>query len=187
MINPLRTVRRKTVLIASGTAVLLAVGGGTAAMAATNDGTPTPSSSPSSTAAACALHLRAELVGAMPKQLRADLKTLRSEPKGTARAAERKAIREKALTGGYGVQAEQIARIAGGGKAVRRALAAELPASLRADLKTLRGMPAKSAERKAEAQQIEQKALAGDYGTTIENNVKTVQARFQQHCAAKSS
>ncbi|GAA2752998.1 hypothetical protein [Amnibacterium kyonggiense] len=181
MHNPFRTARRRAVLIASGTAVLLAVGGGaTAAMAATADGSPTPSATP----AACGVHLRAELRGAMPAQLKADLKKLRAEPKGAARAAERKEIRQKALAGGYGARAEQVARVVGGGKAARQALAAELPASLRADLKTLRGEP-KGAARQAEAKSIEQKALAGDYGTTIQNNVKTVQARFQAKCEAK--
>lgn len=182
MMNPLRSTRRKAVLIASGAAVLLAVGGGTtAAIAATSDAT--PSASP--TAAACGVHLRAELRGAAPSQLQADLKKLRSEPKGAARAAERKAIREKALAGGYGARAGEVARVVGGGKAAKQALASEFPASLRADLKTLHGMKAKSAERKAEAEHIEQKALAGDYGTTIEQHVKTVQARFQARCAAK--
>ncbi|MGT2426560.1 hypothetical protein [Amnibacterium kyonggiense] len=181
MHHPLRTVRRRAVLVASGTAVLLAVGGGaTAAVAATADGTPAPSKTP----AACGVHLRAELRGAMPGQLKADLKKLRAEPKGAARAAERKAIREKALAGGYGARAGEVARVVGGGKAAKQALATELPASLRADLKTLRGEP-KGTARRAEAEQIEQKALAGDYGTTIQTNVKTVQARFQAKCEAK--
>jgi hypothetical protein len=180
--HPFRSTRRNAVLIASGAAVLLAVGGGTtAAIAATSDGTPSTSATP----AACGIHLRAELRGATPSQLKADLKKLRSEPKGAARAAERKAIREKALAGGYGARAGEVARVVGGGKAANQALATALPASLRSDLKTLHGMKPKTAERKAEAKQIEQKALAGDYGTTIEQNVKTVQARFRARCAAK--
>ena len=182
MINPLRSTRRKAVLVASGAAVLLAVGGGTtAALAATGDSTPSASTTP----AACGVHLRAELRGATPGQLKTDLKKLRSEPKGADRAAERKAIRQKALAGGYGARAGEIARVVGGGKAAKQALAAELPASLRADLKTLHGLKAKTDERKAEAKKIEQKALAGDYGTTIQQNVKTVQARFQAKCEAK--
>jgi hypothetical protein len=177
--HPFRSTRRKAVLIASGAAVLLAVGGGTtAAIAATGDSTP-------STPAACRVHLRAELRGATPSQLKADLKQLRSEPKGAARAAERKAIREKALAGGYGARAGEVARVVGGGKAAKQALATQLPAALRTDLKTLHGMKPKTAERQAEAKRIEQKALAGDYGTTVERNVKTVQARFQARCAAK--
>ena len=180
--HPIRSTRRKAVLIASGAAVLLAVGGGTtAAIAATSDGTPSASATP----AACGVHLRAELRGATPSQLKADLKRLRSEPKGAARAAERKAIREKALAGAYGARAGEVARVVGGGKAAKQALAAELPASLRADLKTLRSTTPKSAEQKAEAERIERKALAGDYGTTIEQHVKTVQARVQARCAAK--
>ena len=180
--NPLRSTRRKAVLVASGAAVLLAVGGGTtAALAATGDSTPSPSSTP----AACGVHLRAELRGATPSQLKTDLKKLRGEPKGAARTAERKAIREKALAGGYGARAAEIARVVGGGKAAKEARAAQLPAALRADLKTLHGLKAKSDERRTEAKEIEQKALAGDYGTTIQHDVKTVQARFQAKCEAK--
>ena len=108
MIRPLRTARRRALLIASGTAVLLAVGGGaTAAVAATADGTPTASSSP----AACAVHLRAELRGAMPTALKADLKTLRADPKGSdARKQEAAAIWSKALSGGYGSSIESLAK-----------------------------------------------------------------------------
>jgi hypothetical protein len=182
VIRPLRTARRRALLIASGTAVLLAVGGGaTAAVAATADGTPTTSTTP----AACAVHLRAELRGATPAALKADLKTLRSEPKGAKRAAERKVIRQKALSGTYGARAEKIAHIAAGkaGAKVR----AELPAALKADLKTLHGMTPKSAERTAERTKIEQKAIAGGYGTTIQTRAKAVQARFQARCAAKSA
>jgi len=173
--NPFRTARRKALLLASGTAVVLAVGGGTtAALAATGDSTPTASGTP----AACGVHLRAELRGATPAQLKADLKTLHGEKKGADRAAERKAIRAKALAGGYGARAERLARVVGGGKAA-------FPEALRADLKTLRATEAKSAERKAEAQKIEQKALSGGYGTTIQKNAQTVHARLQAKCAAK--
>jgi len=182
MIRPLRTARRRALVIASGTAVLLAVGGGaTAAVAST--GTPTASTTP----AACAVHLRAELHGAMPKALKADLKTLRSEPKGAKRQAERKVIREKALSGAYGARAEKIAHIAGGHHTAGTAFRASLPAALKADLKTLRGMTPKSSERKAERAKIEQKALSGGYGTAVQTRAKAVQARFQARCEAKTT
>lgn len=183
MFDTLRTAtRRKAVLIASGTAVLLAVGGGaTAAIASTGDGTPT--ASPTSTT--CQVHLRAMLRGAMPAQLKTDLKTLRGEPKGAERAAERKAIRAKALSGGYGARVERLAHVVGHDSATGKKFFASLPASLQADLKTLRGMTPKSADRKAEALKIEQKALAGDYGTTVQTRAKAVQARVQARCAAK--
>ena len=184
MIRPLRSLRRRTLLLASGTAVLLAVGGGaTAAVAATGDSTPAPTS----TAAACAVHLRAELHGAMPAALKADLKTLRSEPKGAKRAAERKVIRQKALSGAYGVRAEQVAHIAGGHHEAGTAFRASLPAALKADLTTLHAMAPKSADRKAERAKIEQKALSGGYGTAVENRAKAVQARFQARCEATPS
>lgn len=183
MINPLRSVRRRTLLIASGTAVLLAVGGGTtAAFAASSDGTPTTTPS----AGACAVHLRAELLGAVPHQLKADLKTLRGEPEGQ-RAAERKAIATKALSGGYGDQVERVAHIVAGKKGTVRSVRASLPASLKADLKTLRATAPKSAARKAEAVKIEQKALSGGYGTTVQQRAETVQAKFQQLCSADAA
>lgn len=181
MLHPFRTARSRAVSIAAGTAVLLAVGGGaTAASAASGDGAPSPSATP----AACRVHLRAELLGAAPHALKADLKTLRGEPKGAERAAERKAIREKALSGAYGARSTRLARIVAGKDA--KASRATLPAALKADLKTLRGT-AKGAARQAAAGKIEQKALAGDYGTAIASNVKTVHARFQERCAAKTA
>jgi hypothetical protein len=178
VIQPFRTARRRAVALASGTAVLLAIGGGTtAAFAAAGDGTPAPSATP----AACRIHLRAELTGAVPGALQADLKTLRGEPKGAKRAAERAAIRTKALAGGYGTRTERLAHIVGGAKAASKA---ERPAALKADLKTLRGTAPKSAARAAEARTIERKALAGDYGTAIRTHATTAQAAFQARCAA---
>ncbi|MBW4041734.1 MAG: hypothetical protein HIU86_06340 [Acidobacteria bacterium] len=182
MIRPLRSLRRRTVLLASGTAVLLAVGGGaTAAVASTTGGTPTPSSTP----AACSVHLRAELRGALPASLKADLKTLRSEPKGAQRVAERKLIRQKALSGAYGVRDARLAHLVAGkaGASVR----VQIPAALRADLKTLRATAPKSTARAAERTTIEQKALAGDYGSAIQTRAKAVQARFQARCAAATT
>ena len=184
MIHPFRTARRRAVLIASGTALLVAVGGGTtAAFAASGDGAPAPSTSP----AACRIHLRAELLGATPKALKDDLKTLRGEPKGTKRAAERKAIRTKALSGGYGAQTERLAHVVAGKKGAVKRASATWPAALKADLKTLRATEPKSDARTAEAAKIEQQALAGAYGTTIQTRAKAVQARFQARCAAAAN
>lgn len=176
--HPRTSLRRRAALLASGAAVLLAVGGGTtAALAATADGAPTPSTTP----AACRTHLRAELLGAEPAALKADLKTLRTEPKAQ-RAAERRAIRAKALSGAYGARDEHLARIvAGGGKSA----ASALPGAARADLKALRAMAPKSAARQAEVRRIEQKALSGAYGNAVQQHAKTVQARFSQRCAAR--
>lgn len=182
MIRPLATARRRALVIASGTAVLLAVGGGaTAAVAAT--GTPTASTTP----AACAVHLRAELRGAMPTALKADLKTLRSEKTKAAKVAERKVIRQKALSGAYGTRAEQVAKIAGGHHTAAKAFRASLPAALKADLKALHALPKKSTERAAERTKIEQKALSGGYGTAVQTRAKAVQARFQARCEASTA
>jgi hypothetical protein len=180
VIHPFSTARRRAVSIAAA-AVLLAVGGGaTAAFAAAGDGTPSPATSP----AACRVHLQAELLGAAPQELKVDLKKLRSEPKGAQRTAERTAIREKALSGAYGSGNERLAHIVAGSTA--KSVRATLPAALKADLKTLRGQ-AKGTARQTEAKKIEQKALAGDYGTTIRSNATTVQARFQARCTAATA
>lgn len=179
MIQPFRTARRRAVVLASGTAALLAIGGGTTAAFAAGSA-PAPSASP----AACRVHLKAELLGATPHALQADLKTLRSMPKGAKRAAERKEIRTKALSGAYGAQTERLAHIVGGTKGAVKTAAASWPAALQADLKTLRATEPKSAARTAEAAKIEQKAIAGDYGTTIQTRAKTVRAAFQERCAA---
>jgi hypothetical protein len=182
VIRPLRTARRRALLIASGTAVLVAVGGGTtAAFAASTGGTPSPSTTP----AACAVHLRAELRGAVPGALKADLKTLHGEKTKAAKVAERKVIRQKALSGAYGERFAKVSHIVAGktGAGTR----AELPAALKADLKTLRGTAPKSAERTAERATIERKAIAGDYGTAIQTRAKAVQARVQARCEAKTA
>ena len=171
--------RRRSVLLASGTAVLLAVGGGaTAAVAASG---PAPTASASTTS--CQPRLGALLRGAAPKQLRADLKALRAEPKDQ-RAADREAIRQKMLTGAYGARVERLAHLAGG-KAAGKGWAASLPAALRTDLKVLRGLTAKSAERKAAAEKIAAKALAGGYGTEVQTRAKAVQERVAKRCAAQ--
>ena len=186
MLRSLRTsTRRRAVLLASGTVVLLAIGGGTtAAFAASSDGS-TPTATP--TSGTCAVHLRAELLGAVPQQLKTDLKTLRSEPKGAQRAAERKAIATKALAGGYGDQVERVAHVVAGRKGTVKSVLASLPAPLKADLKTLRATTPKSTARKAEAVKIEQKALARGYGTTVQQRAKTVQAKFQELCSADAA
>lgn len=186
MIRPLHATRRRAVLLASGAAVLLAVGGGTtAAFAASTASTPAPTP----TTTNCAVHLRAELLGAVPHQLKADLKTLRSEPKAQ-RAAERKAIKAKALSGVYGDEVARVAGIVSGGKVTGgtvKSVRAALPAAVKADLKTLRATAPKSAARTTEALKIEQKALSGAYGTAVQQRAQTAHAQFQQRCAARAA
>jgi hypothetical protein len=123
----------------------------------------------------------------MPTALKADLKTLRSEKTKAAKVAERKVIRQKALSGAYGTRAEQVAKIAGGHRTAAKAFRASLPAALKADLKALHAMPKKSTERAAERTKIEQKALSGGYGTAVQTRAKAVQARFQARCEASTA
>lgn len=173
-------VRRRTLVLAAGTAVVLAVGGG--ATAASAAGTPAPSAS--SSARACQPHLGALLRGARPTQLRDDLEALRAEPKDQ-RAAGRKAIRQKILTGAYGERVERIAHLAGARTAKGHGWTASLPAALKTDLEALRALTPKSAERKAAAERIAARAVAGDYGTAVQTRAEAVQERVAKRCAAK--
>lgn len=173
---------KRTVLLTAGaTAVVLVAGDTTAAFAA---GT-TPSSPRTTTTAAatpCAPGVGA-LLRALPGSLHTDLQHLTKDSKAD-KAADRAEIKKKALAGGYGVRVERVARIVAGdgGK-----LTAALPASLRADLKTLRADPKDSDARKQETATIWSKALNGSYGTTIESLAKDAKTRVDQRCAAKGS
>lgn len=177
----LSSVRRRTLVAAAGTAIVLTAGGGaTAAFAAS---TPAPSASASAT---CAPHLRAVLHVGTPKALRADLKKLRAEPKDQ-RAAERKAIRAKMAAGAYGARVERLAQLAGAKAGKGHGWVSTLPAALQTDLKALRGLEPKSDARKAKSQAIVQKAVDGGYGTAIQERAKRVQAHVQARCAAKAA
>jgi hypothetical protein len=170
---------RRTVLLTAGaTATVLVAGGTTAAFAAGSIPT-VPTASSTSTTATCTPGLR-PLLRAAPRSLATDLQHLATDAK-TAKAADRAAIKKKALAGDYGLRIERVARIVAGdaGK-----LPAALPASLKADLKTLRADAKGSDARKAEAADIWQKALAGSYGSTIESLAKDAKARVDQRCAA---
>jgi hypothetical protein len=167
--------KRRTVLITAGATAVLVAGGTTAAFAAGS--TPTPTAS---TSASCAPGV-GPLLRALPRSLGTDLQHLAKDTKA-GKAADRAAIRKKALAGGYGVRVERVARIVAGdgGK-----LTAALPASLKADLKTLRADAKGSDARKQEAAAIWSKALSGGYGTTIESLAKDAKTRVDQRCAAK--
>lgn len=167
--------RRRGVLIAAGTAVVLAVGGGATAAYAAGTATTAPSASAS---ADCTPHLGAVLRVA-PSVLRKDLHALRADSKDQ-RVGARKDIRARALAGGYGPEARRLAAIVAG-KAAGTATSA-LPAALRTDLQHLRTTTEpKSEQRRAAGDAIAQKALQGAYGDTIQQRVQ----QRQQRCAAK--
>ena len=171
--------RPRLALVAGTTAVLLAGGGATAAMASTAAGAPTPTVSPSTSACAPGV---GRLLHAVPASLKTDLKHLRHDTKPN-KAADRTEIKKKALAGEYGVRTERVARIASGTKGKA---AAALPAELKADLKTLRGDAKGSDARRAQAAEIWQKAAAGDYGTRIEALAQDAKAKAAERCAAKA-
>jgi hypothetical protein len=175
--------RRRGVVLAASGALVVAVGGGTAAMAATSAPAPTltAASAAATPTATCEPRVGA-LLRALPRSLKTDLKHLRADAK-TARAADRAEIKKKALAGAYGSEIQHVAGIAAG---AHGRLGAALAPALKADLKTLRGDARGSEARKAEAATIVTKALAGDYGTTLQSAAKSAESRAQQRCAAKA-
>jgi hypothetical protein len=167
---------RTLFLTAGATAVVLVAGGTTAAFAAGSAPTVASTTASSTT---CAPGLR-PLLRAASHSLGTDLQHL-AKDSAAGKAADRAEIKKKALAGDYGVRIERVARIVAGETG---ALPSTLPAALKADLKTLRADPRGSDARKAEAATIWSKALAGDYGSTIQSLAKDAQARVDQRCAA---
>lgn len=172
--------RRWAVIATAGVAVVLVAAGTTTAFAAGS--TPGASATPSASAT-CAAPNVGRLLQALPNSLKADLAKLRKDPK-SAKAADRAAIKKKALAGGYGVQIGRVAGIVDGHPGT---LASAIPAALKADLKTLRGEAKGSAARTAEVASIWSKAVAGTYGTTFETAAKQAQAKRAAHCAATTT
>jgi len=173
-------IKRRTVLITAGaTAAVLVAGGTTAAFAA---GTTPTAAATTSASASCPTGVL-PLLRAIPRSLGTDLKHLEQDS-ASGKAADRAEIKKKALAGDYGVRIERVARIVAGDSGK---LTAALPASLKADLKTLRADAKGSDARKQEAAQIWSKALNGTYGTQIESLAKDAKARVDQRCAAKGS
>jgi hypothetical protein len=172
-------VRRHRVVLAAGAAVLLAGGGTTAAFAASSTpATPTAAV----TASPCTPGIGA-LLRAAPRSLRTDLQHLRKDS-ADHRAADRAAIRAKALAGGYGAELGRLSRIVAGKDG---ASAAALPAALKADLKNLRDDPKGSDTRKQQVATIWSKALAGSYGANIESLAKDAKSRADTRCAARTA
>jgi hypothetical protein len=169
---------RRTALVTAGaTAAVLVAGGATAAFAAG----PAPIVRTTASTSTCVPGV-APLLRAASGSLATDLQHL-AKDSAAGKAADRAAIRKKALAGGYGVRIERVARIVAGGTG---ALPASLPAALKADLKTLRADAKGSAARRAEAAAIWNKALTGSYGSTIESLAKDAKARVDQRCVSKA-
>ena len=153
--------------IAVGAGLALALGtGGLAASAAS---APAPvSTSPSS----CSFG--AHFVSAwrdVPTQLLADMTSSRELKPGTERREALKKIQAKALAGGYGAGVEARAEWR---KDHRGEKLRPLPATLKADLKTLHSTP--KSGKVAEAEKIADTAVAGGYGVTIESFAQAVKA-----------
>jgi hypothetical protein len=98
----------------------------------------------------------------LPAQLRADLKAARALPVGERRPAVRRIVRD-AKAGKYGEQAQRLVK---NRPHLRTALRSKLPAELKADLKKMRQLPVE--DRKAARKEIRKQALAGDYGTWVQ-------------------
>lgn len=115
----------------------------------------------------------------LPANLRSDLKNLKSLPKGD-RAAAARDIRQGALAGKYGPDVQRHAERVHG-RAFR--VWGDLPSALQSDLKDLKA--AAPADRPALAKNIGEKALAGDYGTQVQDAAKRIQSsNFWQDCVA---
>jgi hypothetical protein len=161
------TITRWATGVAVGAGLALALGtGGLTASAATAPASVSTSSSSCS--------LGQHFVSAwknVPTDLRADLKAAKALKPGTERRAALKKIRAKALDGGYGAAVEVRAEWR---KDHRGEKLRPLPASLKADLKTLHSTP--KSGKVAEAEKIADTAVAGGYGATIESFAKAVKA-----------
>ncbi len=146
------------------------------ALAASAD---TPAPAPTSSTQCGLGHQLIELWKALPADLQSDIKALRALPKGQQRAEAAKDIRQGALNGKYGADVQKNAEALHG-----RAFRAygDMPAALRNDLKNLRA--ASKSDRPALAKAIGAKALAGDYGTKVEDAVKQIKSADWQNCVA---
>lgn len=182
--------RRWAVLTTAGVAVVLVAAGTTTAVAAssTPSASPTPSastliaSSTPNASARCPAPAVGRLLRALPNSLKTDLTKLRNDPK-SAKAADRAEIKKKALAGAYGGRIGRVARIVDGHPGT---LASTIPASLKADLKTLRGDAKGSPARRAEVATIWSKAVAGSYGPALQTAAEQVRAARAAHCSAPS-
>ena len=172
-------------------AAALMLGGATAANATTpTDSSTTAATTPvAATSASANCTFGEHLVSAfreLPKAMRADLKSARAETPGPQRRADLRAIRTKALDGGYGAGVEAQAKFLQSHRGDIQAIR-PLPAELKADLKTLHSESGKSAKL-AEANTIADKALAGDYGDKVESLAKAVKASDAWHdCSPAAS
>lgn len=124
-------------------------------------------------------HLRS-IFAAMPAELRSDLKDLRGLPAAERRAAAL-AIRRDALAGEYGdgvqFRAKQIAKF-------RVGIWKDMPDELKADLVELKSM-APGADRRAAAAEIAQAAVAGSYGTAVQDAAEKIQdSELWKSCVA---
>ncbi|GAA4266654.1 hypothetical protein [Frondihabitans peucedani] len=193
--RPLSTTARFVTVVA--TTCALAAGasliGVTAADAATPTSTPTASSTTASSTTALdapkakvtlAVPFRAlnpaglrQLVGKLPTALKTDLKGLKGK-KGIDRREAVKAIETKALDGGYGTEIKNVTTTA-------EAAWKSVPAALKTDLKTLKGMD--RTQRMAELKKIDAKALAGGYGSSVESYAKELQAAAAKRAAAAAA
>ncbi len=182
------TRRLPRLAIVAGTTCALIAGAGVLATTAANAATtPTATSSataaPSSSAApntTLVMPFRAiapaglrRLVGPLPSALKSDLKALEGK-KGADRRAGVAAIETKALDGGYGSAIKDVATKA-------EAAWKSAPASLKADLKKLKGetRDQKAAQLKA----IDAKALSGGYGSSVETYAKELQSMAAKRSA----
>lgn len=166
---------------AAGIAVAagLALGGGIAANAASS--TPSSSPTPSSTTAPTGVPFRAVSAkairaqfGTVPATLHSDLKALKGK-KGSERHDAERSIESKALAGSYGTDVKDAATAA-------KSAWKSAPSSLKGDLKAAR--TASKSDRPKDLAAIESNALAGYYGSAIQEWARTVHSNIEKQQAA---
>lgn len=169
----------RTIVITTAASLALVLGSG---VVAADAATPAPSATSSSSSCTFPQHLLAAWK-AVPADLRHDLKAARAMAPGKDRRADIKKIHDKALDGGYGAGVEAKAQWL---KEHKGTHLRPLPASLKADLKSMHSDP--KSKRLADAEAIAAKAISGGYGATIESFAKAVQSSDAwQSCTPSAS
>jgi hypothetical protein len=164
------------VLVSGGLVGALVLGGGTIANASPIVSA-VASTAPSASASAKLPHgtLRA-LLKAMPKSLRDDVAKLRKDSPAARKTAVA-AIEKKAIAGGYGTEVQAIAT-------KLQADWSSAPTSFKHAVQGLR--EGTQYERAAQLRMVYRRALAGKYGTTIQQDAQQIESSLASSAASGS-
>lgn len=164
---------RTSVLVAAIGGVLAgAIVGGSALVGASARSGSEPAASATAKNAVATDRPCGSLLDRLPGELREDLEAARALPPGEDRFAALKEIAQGARDGDYGSGVEEFADRRNDH---RKELWNRLPAELRDDLRQLRDLP--TDERGAAVEELRESALAGEYGTLVQQFAERVQQR----------